>query len=141
MQTMAWSDCGGIFVLVHGEQEPADAEWNRYVEALERSIESSGKFRALVFSPGTGPNMRQRRQLAALTEQQRVPYRSAVITPSTVARAIATLIALRTPDIRAFDPSQLDDAFEHLELTEMEKNTVRGSLNTLRRQMGFAGDL
>ncbi len=139
MQTMGWRDVDGTFVLVHKDAEPSDDEWSAYVEAIGRRFASDGGFRALVFTPGPGPNMRQRQRLAQAAPGIRAP--TAVVTTSTVARAIVTLIRLRFPAICAFDPGSVEAALEHVGASGEAKNRLRWTLNELRRDLGFTGEL
>lgn len=141
MPAMAWKELDGIFVLVHGNEDPPDSEWDVYVDAIRNTVAARNGFRALVYSPGVGPNMRQRQRLNAVAAGARGFHRTAVLTTSTVSRAITTLLGLRWPDIRAFEPSRLEDAMDHLEASEPEKSELRIVLGELRLQMGHMGEL
>lgn len=131
MQTMAWRDALSTVVLVHGESEPTDAEWEEYVAALARRGAEGRTLRVLVVTPGAGPNMRQRKQLN--DGIGRIPIRTAVVTSSGVGRAVVTLIGLRFPEIRAFEPNRLDLALQHLEVASSERDGVVRTVEQLQR--------
>ena len=133
MQTIAWQVKENTVILVHGAQEPTDAEWTRYVDELRRVIKGGGQPRVLVVTSGPGPNMRQRKQLGEVFEG--VSAHTAVVTSSTVGRAIVTLIGLRNPGIRAFEPSRMDEALSYILVPESEKQQMHELVSTLRSQL------
>lgn len=136
MRTIAWREVAGTVVLIHGESDPTDAEWAEYLAALRRRLEQGPAFRALVVTPGSGPNMRQRKQLNEVFGGQAA--QAAVVTASAVGRAVVTLLGLRNPGIRAFDPDHLDDALAFLALPSDDRARMRLVVSELRRQVGLA---
>jgi hypothetical protein len=96
---------------------PRNSEWQGYVEAIKRAVaECTGKqeLRFLVLTDGGGPNASQR---SASTENDLVKNtRTAVVTGSLVARAIAAAYSWFNVCIRAFSPTDIGRALEFLEL-------------------------
>jgi hypothetical protein len=136
MATIAWREEAGTMVLAHGAENPADAEWTEYIAALNKFVEARGQVRALVVTPGTAPNMGQRKQLNDLTRSKPIP--TAVVTESTVGRTIVTLLTFGNPAIKAFDPGRLDEAFAHLDIAPAARPRVRAVVSDLRRAVGLA---
>jgi predicted Abi (CAAX) family protease len=134
MQTMAWQAVDDVLILVHGAQEPVDAEWDQLVEAARKYAASAGRLRSLVVTPGPGPNMSQRKRLNAVTDGQPIP--AAVVTDSMVGRAIVTLVGLRNPAIRAFEPQRLDQALEYLGVPSQSQARIREAVQALKQRVG-----
>lgn len=137
MKTIAWKKASNVFVLVHGEQDPVVEEWDTFIADLVLQIgERRGLVLSLVVTPGSGPNMRQRKQLSDALKS--VQSRSAVVTGSAIARTVVSILRLRNPEVRAFDPGQLEHALTHLDVDSAEKSKVRRVVDELRNQLGLA---
>lgn len=136
MRTIAWKIEANTVVLVHGANDPADPEWTEYLEALRAGIHRGERLRVLVVTPGSGPNMRQRKELNEVFQGMSTP--TAVVTSSTVGRAVVTLLALRNPDIRAFEPGRMSEAFEYLSIPPPQRERLQALVDTLRAEVGLA---
>lgn len=122
----------GLLVAVYGERSPSDAEWSRYMATMRKiTVDDS----LLIFSWGGGPTMKQRRELEeAVTHHQ---GRVAVVTESRIARGIVKAISWTGKQIKAFDFSRRDAAFEYLELDEDEQQAALETARALAEKLGL----
>lgn len=134
MRTLAWRVESNTFVLLHGEGEPTDAEWEAYLADMRAHLETSDVFRVLVITGGPSPNAHQRKLLNQVIRGRDAP--TAVLTASAVGRAVTSILRLRNRFIRAFEPGRLEEAFQHLKLEEAEQKKVRQAIEALQREMG-----
>ena len=121
-----------LMVLVHNDMPPADDEWDVYAAKLHE-LQPIGRLqRVLVLGEGsTGPNSRQRQKMHYEKEP---PVKVAVVTPSFVGRGVATALSWFFA-IRAFAPTNIDDAFEYLAIPRRDWPAVRHVVATLRLQL------
>lgn len=115
MDRMGFRFLGSLRILVVGERDPAPADWNAYVEAIQAEAErgvSVGQMRTLVFSDGGGPNAAQRKVTSDLREGRSTPQ--AIVTVSGITRAAITALRLWNPHCRAFAPSDMSAALDFL---------------------------
>jgi hypothetical protein len=111
-ETMRWGVIHGILVVVHGEEQPRDAEWEAYMKGFDRRGAIRG---GLAVTDGPGPNGRQRELVARLPRQfLEMPF--AVITTSLVVRGIVTALGWGGTNILAFSPGRADSAFAYLKV-------------------------
>lgn len=137
MPTIVWTTESNVFLLVHGEPDPTAEEWDALIVALASYLAGKSRVRSLIVSPGSRPNLQQRKQLNEVLKGVR--NLCSVVTGSAVARTVVTILRLRNPEIRAFDPEHLESAFDYLELDPSERRKVRAALETLREQVGLVG--
>src|SRR5688572_20883798 len=87
-KSVVWRVVGNVFVCVHTADAPTDAEWEQVLTGLRAPMQSNGGI--LVFTEGGAPNARQRARLNEALAGRKLPV--SVITPSSIARAVATAI-------------------------------------------------
>lgn len=133
MPTLAWRETADTFVLVHANEEVSDVDWEPYVEAMGKRVASGTPVSTLVVTPGPGPTLRQRQRLNEALRS--VPTPTAVLTGSAIARAVVTILRLRNPEIRAFEPERFEEAFSHLKMPEPEQRRVREIVAELRQSL------
>lgn len=115
MDRMGFKFLGSLHIIVVGERDPAPADWNAYVEAIQAEAKrgvSARQTRTLVFSDGGGPNAAQRKVTNDLREGQSTPQ--AIVTVSGLTRAAITALRLWSPHCRAFAPSDMGPALDFL---------------------------
>ena len=119
-------------VFVHGTQAPTDPEWDR-VMAEYRTISNPASVSVLVYSDGGAPTATQRAHLVRIMGKS-LP-RAAVVTKSVVAKIAAKAVGLFAKQLRVFDPSQLDTAVAHLQLSEHDRTNLLRVLSELRSEL------
>ena len=125
---------GDLFVLVHAATSPDDTTWSRYVAEYGRVDRPRSFPRALVLSDGGGPSGAQRK---ALEEVAGDDDRAAIVSASALPRFVVSMLTLRTPNIQAFAPREIDEAMRFLDLSSAERREVAAHVSELRRK----GDL
>ncbi len=98
-------------LLAHGADAPTPGEWEQYVAYLKNASEDENTHSLLVLSPeGVGPDSVQRKMIAG------IDLRTAVLTPSRLARGIATALSWFGVNIKAFTPVQYEEACDYLDV-------------------------
>jgi serine/threonine protein kinase len=124
-KTMAYEIDGELAILVHSEQPPSDAEWGRYVVAIESGLRHAASPRCLVITDGdVVPTPTQRAVLNKLVERHNRPVPVAVMTHSRTARSIVTIMSWFNSAIRAFNMEELTEALEYLGLDADQRSNV-----------------
>lgn len=103
-----------LVVLHHAKRNPNDLEWQTYLDFLRRLEIGQSAFRMLVESDGGHPTRSQQAKMSEIAHG--TSMRVAVISPSTTARFVTSILVLTNPDIRCFSPKQHLDAYVHLGL-------------------------
>ncbi len=114
--TLAFGRVHGVYVYVCLGADPADTEWNRYIDFLARSDDPHESPRVLVVTEGGGPTPAQRRRLNDALSNRIAAARIAVVTMSPIARGIVTALSWFNPVYNAFEPKHLDGALAHVGL-------------------------
>jgi hypothetical protein len=140
MKTMAFKLVDNVFVVVHTNQTPSEAEWNAYVEAVVAASmqrTDAGILRYLIFTAGGGPNAGQRK--ASNDALQRVNAlrnsAAAVISASPAVRGIVTVFSWFNINIKSFSPAQTEDALHHLEIQPEMKAKALVALRQLKAEL------
>jgi hypothetical protein len=139
MDRMGFKFMGSLHIIVVGEQDPAQADWHAYVEAIQAEATrgaSVGQMRTLVFSDGGGPNAAQRRVTRELREGQNTPQ--AIVTHRRITRAVITALRLWSPHVRAFPPHDLRGALEFLGVPEIKLRQVVRLAGEIQLGLGIA---
>lgn len=123
-------------VLVHGRENPSEAEWNAYIDALAGLIAKVGDISVLVVTDGGGPNSVQRTDMNDRIRGGN-DMRGAVVTESRVARGIVTALSWFNAGVKAFPPVRLRDALRHLGLDEAEQAEALAAVRRLRDELGL----
>jgi hypothetical protein len=125
---------GRVLLLRQNESNPEDQEWEECLALLEkRPSENRIPVCVLVLSDGGGPSPDQRKRLGLILKG--VPARVAVCTDSVKTRFIVSSVALLTAKIRAFSPSEIQKAFEHLELSAQERELSATNLEEMTKEV------
>jgi len=125
-----------VLVLVHGESEPQDREWDAFLDLYDKSLmELRG---LLVSTPGPGPDSARRKRLSEINSKRRVPI--SVMTPSAVTRGIVTALSWLGLAIRSFEPRSVDKALDHIGVTGAARAKVAAALDAFQRELRPAAD-
>lgn len=124
---------GPLLILCHGREEPRNEEWDEVLELLRKMKKEAVSIRVLVITPGPAPTPVQRKKLAAVLEGDGVPV--AVVSESVKARFISAAIALINRDNRAFAPSEIMEAYNHLRLSATERMQAEAAVKLMRQEV------
>jgi hypothetical protein len=129
--TLAFGLVEGIAVMVHGEQQPTDPEWDSYLE-YAKSIYPQDVRGQLVLSYGGAPSSRQRTAAALFGKKayagQPVPP-SAILTNSLFVRAVVTVYRWTlSTSYKAFAVDDFAGAGEYLGLSPEQLENVKAYL-------------
>jgi hypothetical protein len=132
-QTLAFALCNKVLVLVHGDQNPSPSDWKAYESVFRANL---GHFDALlVDTPGPGPNANQRRSISELGINSPVEVKTAVLTPSDLARGIVTALSWRGNKISAFAPERRDQALRFLDVQTDSYDEILELIEEMRDQL------
>lgn len=126
-----------LAVAVYGDDSPSNEDWPGYLDVM-RSLDHG--YRMIIFSSGGGPTTMQRRDLEKVTEGQDTA-RVAVVTLSRLARGIVTAIRWFNREIKAFEPSEREDAFTFLALSKEERDSVLTLAKDMAKELGVSEQL
>lgn len=131
---MACRRVNQLMVTAHGTATPTNEEWEEML-AIYREADADS-LRMLVHTDGATPNALQRSRLKeTLGDAQ---PRIAVLSNSPLARTVGTAIGWFNKNFRVFDHGALEAAFEHLRLSNEERDQARALLAELRIQVAPA---
>ena len=132
MAEMAFALQGELLVVVHNECAPAQTRWEEFCRECHRSyVELPGAETGavLVASDGGGPDVVQRAQLLKAVE--RIPVRTAVVSPSVGVRRIHAALQLFNEHARCFDVPEWRDAMLHLGINPRQYGDLARTLAAL----------
>lgn len=128
-----------FLVVVHGDAQPSDEEWEEYLKFTFENKTSKDIVRHLVVTKGPSPTAAQRKLLeeraSVLLDENPVSVRAAIVTPSTFARGIVTAISWIIDAPRAFAPEKLSDALKYLDIPEEHLPAIRGMVAKLEQEL------
>lgn len=128
MRTMACDEVHGVIVVVHGKQQPADEEWNAFVDLCAKHLNG----RCLV-DADAGPTPAQRSKLNERTKAG--PLQTAVCSDSSIVRGLVTAFSWFNPKIKAFSKTDIDGALRHLDVPTTASGTVLTQLKKMRASL------
>jgi hypothetical protein len=128
-QTMAWSRCGDVHLLVHAPGIPLDADWAEFMKDVTTTV-----MPGIVVAAGSAKlSPKQRSEVQQWFERSGV--RGSVVTDSPVARGVVTALSWFKVKLRAFSPRDLDRAFEYAGVEPGERANARAELEQLQRAL------
>lgn len=134
-QTMRFGLIGRAHVVLHRDAAPDPAEWDAYMKSLAASLPMIKC--VFVYTRGGGPNPKQRKQITDLYQSRPPQPTVAVITPSTIVRAVVTAVNLFAPKpLKMFSSTQLGEAFSFLGLDSRDGAEILGTLETHKAWLG-----
>lgn len=133
MTVLVWmSSTKSLHVVIgaHANSPPADAEWKRYLGTIEATLTSHPEAtRGLTFTDGAVPSILQRGALNRILSGRNIPV--AVVSESTLVRTVITALGWFNADIRAFEPTELFRACEHLGVSTSDRRSFLVELSRL----------
>lgn len=136
MATIAWDSEADILIMAHSVQAPTDEEWRQMVDRYRATLDRHGSARAIIYSAGGSPSLKQRHLLEAVREGRTV--RVAILTQSQLVRAVVTGLSWFNPEVKAFTVTDLSLAGEHLGLSAAEQRWAADRLGALKQQLGLS---
>lgn len=132
MRNMAAKAVGNLGIAVFNANAPTDEEWAEMIQVVKKA--DLARFRGLSFSDGGAPNSTQRRMMnAALGGKSPL---SAVVTHSAMARGVVTAMGWFNPNIKAFAPTELDEALRFLNVNRSEFEFIKLEIRSLVTRLG-----
>lgn len=123
-------------LLVHGDATPTDAEWNPYLLALgQTGVDHPDGCALLVVTDSAGPTPQQR---AGLKQHTPPKMKTAVVSGSTIARGIVTMLGWIV-SIQAFHPRLIDGAFAYLSVSPEERAAATRQVANMRTRLSGIG--
>ena len=133
---MLFERAGDVIVLVHGAQNPSDAEWDVYCDFVRSTQHGGGKpvSSLLVTTLGGSPNAMQRKGILAAAGHKVTP--TSVCTDSTVARGVITAISwLSSAPMYALPLRAIEAALNKLGVPEQQHAEIKAVLERLQSQL------
>jgi hypothetical protein len=130
---MKWQRLGRLVVTVHSAQPPTVEEWSLYMSQAD-AYQPLEDQRILVASDGGAPNGTQRQQLIRLLNDARVP--TAILTTSWLMRGAGAAVSWFNPSLKVFGTAALQQALEHLQLTQRERTEALRLLREFQKELG-----
>lgn len=127
-----------VHVAVHGPERPSDDEWGAYLDDIAAELARiDGLY---VVTQGGDLSSEQRRRSVEFWRQSAKQPRIAVVTSSRmVVRVSGALRWFMPSQIKAFLPSQTDEAFAYLALEEARRRAVLRTVDELGQLLAMPG--
>jgi hypothetical protein len=132
MTDMVQGFVGDLMILIHTARPPSGAEWAEYIRAV--AAHDPAKLRTLVFTDGGAPNSPQRKEVNDVLGGR--ASRGAIVSASAIVRGAVMALSWFNPLIRAFPPTELEDALRYLSVPAEELPAVWEEVRRLRDVLG-----
>lgn len=129
---------GHLLVTAHNANIHRSSEWNANFLRLvhdHRADVLEGRFSALIFAEGRGPDPEQRKQVGDIFGGERYELKVAVVTSSVMVRAVCTALAWFNPLIRAFPEHHLREAIKHVHFPKRREPELYEAMLELSRRV------
>jgi hypothetical protein len=136
MRNLVYESTPDCLVVVRGRETPTDEEWRGYLRLIERTIAETVPARALVITLGGSPTPQQRMQLNDVLAPVEATVRVAVLTASTYARGVVSVLSAENPGYRVFSPAEMDAALTYLGVRPSLTPALLEVVDRLRAQVG-----
>lgn len=125
-----------LAVMCQGTENPTDAEWDAYLDALGPLLALAEGYRVLVVTEGGHPLRNQHGRLRERMAGAKPLV--AVLTAAAGVRFVASVLALVNSNLRCYAPDQRDAALASLGLRENEVVVVDALVKRLVLQLATA---
>jgi hypothetical protein len=130
---------GAIVVLVHGELEPSDEDFEAYVADVVKNIDQIKG--GLVYTDKVGPSAQQRARSNAAFANTGKDFEAAIMSGSRMVRGIVTALNWAVDGkVKAFSTKDFDGAVGIFNLDPDDVLKVRVTLKQLARAAGVTID-
>jgi len=135
-----WRGSRRVILALHGRSFPTDEEWAAYLDcgrrAFQQAAEAWDQVVGFAVSDGGAPTARQRVELRRVLAG-RTP-RSALLTPSRLARGIGAAVTIFNPATRIHVPSSFFAATRHVGLHDEEASLLGHEIERLAAPLHLA---
>jgi hypothetical protein len=135
VRNMGFAAVDDLVVAVHSAAPPSEEEWAGYIATMRKI--GPEKVCGLAFTDGGAPDSKQRKLLNDVLGGR--PRIAAVVSGSTLVRSVVTALTWFNPDVKAFSPDRVNDAYAYLKLTTAQIEAVNRQVQVLHKQ--FAAPL
>jgi arginyl-tRNA--protein-N-Asp/Glu arginylyltransferase len=133
MRSAAYTIYQKLLLVMHTKENPSDAEWADYCAFTAKNLPHFTS--TIIVTEGGAPNTMQRGQLNDLLEANNFKQKVAVVTISRLARGIVTALSWYNPNIKAFSPTQIPAALDHVEFPRAHHEGVMKEIRALRQKL------
>jgi hypothetical protein len=127
-------DEASLVISCQTKFNPTDAEWDRWLTAVWAIEQEAGEVRLLVFTEGGHPT---KPQLDRLLSLKRTDPPTAIVSPSSGLRFLASAMTFVNPTIQCFSPNDLVKAYDHIRLVQVHHQAAAAALERLRDQVAM----
>ncbi len=132
-----------VFVALHTKVAPSEEEWRDWTTLLEKHGKAAewdlAKTRNLVVTDGGAPSTAQRTVVNVLIAQARSMPPVALVTDSTMVRAIVRAFSIFNPRFGVFAPAQIREAAAHVGVASADVPDLIAALVRLESEVLGAG--
>lgn len=131
----------GLIVSYQSAVNPADREWNAWLDGASALVEKTNELRTLVMTEGGHPSQSQVRRLEAVKQRydrvrrRRSEPRTAIVSFSPKLRFVTSVLTFANPAIRCFTPAEMGAAYAHIGLTPEQGKYVDAVVERLRERV------
>jgi hypothetical protein len=128
-QTMAWSRFRDVYLLVHAPGIPADGDWSEFIREVTTTVLPG----IVVMAGNARLSPSQRADVQRWFLENGV--RGSVVTDSALARGVVTALGWFKVKLKAFSPSDLDQAFHFVGVEPEWRSGARSAIEQLERAL------
>lgn len=132
MRTLVWDTKGSLLLIVSGDAAMTDEEFESCCSTTERLGKEHSPVRVFVVTGKAAVTPWQRKRSGEMSKHVKV--RCATVAGHIVTRAVVKLFSIFM-DIRAFPPSELEQAADFLEATPEERAWLLAGVVRLQREL------
>jgi hypothetical protein len=129
--TLAFGSTDSTFLLAHARQTATTEDWDAFTSALDASLGQVK--RLLVFTAGASIDARQREQVEGILKRGKL--RVSVLTTSRLVRGAVTALSWFNIPIKAFVPSDVNRALDHIRVPDNERPSVLTKLDEIKARV------
>jgi hypothetical protein len=126
MEHMGFKIVGPLHIILVGEANPTQGDWDEYIRALHAEAKKTAdltQWRTLVITDGGGPNAAQRKNIADLLNGKPSPL--AMLTTNSAMRMIIQALRWFNSGVRAYAPAEVDQALQFLGVPILKWDSIR----------------
>jgi hypothetical protein len=132
MANIAYERTDDCFLVVRGQGEPTDVEFEWYLATIENALKEGMPPRCLVVTEGGAPSPEQRGELSRRLAIVEGAVKVAVLASSPHPRDVAAAVANAKPGYRVFEPEDLHEALAYLGIRPGAEAEIRVTLGRLK---------
>lgn len=138
MKTCAFTSIDNYILLYHSNKPPTVEEWNEYMDFALSVLSKHDKVTSFILTEGSGPNARQRKELAErISDYDDIRIQTCIFTDSKIGRGIATAFSWIKKDssIKAYSIDAMYMGFEWAGVDPSLYHTIKNTFEELRTKI------